>query len=262
MKTKLELLGFLVLSAALAASAQAPEAGYLIDVSGSWTSDKGVPLKMGSAVLPAQLLDGKGTGSPRITIAYLDGSFETHQCQPNTKCVYTVKTIVPKPASWPEQILRSIKSLGTHRDTMPVNAISRDIEVLNPAVLPLRGNQLDLKDAVIQLDQGAYDIVLKPLSKRPNGARVSGSVMWDAPQSTSASLPGLVPGVYELTLLSPDGGRIGSETVLLATPEDYDKKLAAYRQARQFLDSQPAGATPAAIHNLLTALLFDLEDRP
>ena len=216
---------------------------------------------MGSAVQAGQSLDGKGIINPSITIAYLDGSFDTCRCQPNAKCVYTVKTIVPKPASWPEQILRSIKSLAAHREVMPVNAISRDLEVLRPAVLPLAGSQVDLKGAVTELDPATYSVVLKPLSKSAAKVRISGSVKWDDPQSTSISLPGVLPGVYELALISSDGNRMGSQIVLLATPQDYDRKHADFERARQFLEAQPSGRAPGAIQNLLTAVLFDLEDR-
>lgn len=265
MKAILTCVGGLLLCVAWStvARAQVPAAGYLVSTIGKWATENGTELKLGSAVFPGQLLRSAGTGAGSITIAYLNGGLETYLCQSKDPCVYHVKDVIPKAVSWPEQILLALKNLAARREFVPVNAISRDANALRlrPAVLPLNNNVLDLKAAVTLLDPGSYQFQLKPLVMKAGrqNAPVSGTLLWDAPQRTVADVSGLEPGVYELVMLTADGGRMGAETVLVAGPGDYAQKSAAFEQGREFLDSQSQGTRPAAIHNILTALLFQLE---
>ena len=257
--------GFLVcLAWSAPGRAQVPAAGYLVNTLGKWTAENGSELKLGSAVFPGEVLRSAGTGAVSITIAYLNGGLETYPCQSKDPCVYHVKDIIPEAVSWPEQILLALKNLAARRQSMPVNAISRDVNALRlrPGVLPLNENVLDLKAAVTLLDPGAYQFQLKRLvikAGRQN-ALVTGPLLWDAPRRTVADVSGLEPGVYELVVLTAEGDRMGAETVLVAEPGDYARKSAAFEQGREFLDSRSQGTRPAAIHNILTALLFQLED--
>src|SRR5664280_1999610 len=226
--------GFLVcLAWSAPGRAQVPAAGYLVNTLGKWTAENGSELKLGSAVFPGEVLRSAGTGAVSITIAYLNGGLETYPCQSKDPCVYHVKDIIPEAVSWPEQILLALKDLAARRQSMPVNAISRDVNALRlrPGVLPLNENAL-----------------------------VTGPLLWDAPRRTVADVSGLEPGVYELVVLTAEGDRMGAETVLVAEPGDYARKSAAFEQGREFLDSRSQGTRPAAIHNILIALLFQLED--
>src|ERR1035441_9559360 len=185
--------GFLVcLAWSAPGRAQVPAAGYLVNTLGKWTAENGSELKLGSAVFPGEVLRSAGTGAVSITIAYLNGGLETYPCQSKDPCVYHVKDIIPEAVSWPEQILLALKNLAARRQSMPVNAISRDVNALRlrPGVLPLNENVLDLKAAVTLLDPGAYQFQLKPLvikAGRQN-ALVTGPLLWDDPRRTVADV--------------------------------------------------------------------------
>ena len=142
---------------------------------------------------------------------------------------------------------------------MPVSAISRgrDRARLRQAVLPFNGGQLDLKDAVESMDAGTYTVSLGPIETVPSTVQglLRGSVHWDPPAVTFASFPALAPGIYELTIASPEGDSLGSVAVLVASEADYAARRKSFEAGVQSL---PRDLDKVTLDAFLNALLFDI----
>jgi hypothetical protein len=82
-----------------------------------------------------------------------------------------------------------------------------------------------------------------------------GSVHWEPPEGTLASFPALAPGIYELTMASPEGDSLGSVAVLVASEADYPAKRKAFEAGVQSL---PRGLDRVTLGVFLNALLFDV----
>ena len=237
------------------AMAQTKEAGYVADAQPAWVFLDGTPAKFPSPVMPGQVLHPMGNGASLITIAYLDGKLDTLHCV-QSPCEYHVKTVQPQ-SSLPE-FLVALRNLFTHRDVPSIPAVTRGENALRPQVLPLIETKLSLEDAVTGLDPGLYQLKFKPLhSVSPQGTVVNGSVSWDAPKRTVANVPGLMPGLYELSLAADDGRTMGRRVVLVLVPADFAAKSETFNRTRDFLNSQ-IDANPIATPNTLNALLLKL----
>src|SRR5208283_267073 len=127
---------------------------------------------------------------------------------------------------------------------------------LRQAVLAFDGGRLDLEDAVGSIEAGTYSVSLRPIQAAPSTTpgRLSGSVHWDPPAVTSASFPTLAPGIYELTMASPEGESLDSVAVLVASGADYPARRKRFEAGVQSL---PKGLDRATLDAFLNALLFD-----
>ncbi len=238
------------------ATAQTKVAGYVADAHPAWVFPDGTPAQFPSPVVPGQVLHSSGKGAAVITIAYLDGTIDTKPCGQGP-CEYRVKTVQPK-SSLPE-FLVALGNLFAHRDVPLVPAVTRSESPLRPQVLLLKESRLDLRDAVIHLDPGRYQVQLKPLRPaREQVTIVTASLSWESPDRTFARVPGLSPGLYELSLAAEDGQSMGRQIVLVSAPEDFAGKSEIFNRTRESLTVPPADANPTATLNMLNALLLEL----
>ena len=232
--------------------------GWVLAVHGTWTSGAKT-LKLGDPVKVNDKVRGTGAPGDRLTVTLLDGKPHEYTCESKPDCTSVIEPFRPGPDALPTRIFQALSTLATHREVMPVSAISRGAEGLRQAVLPLDGNQLDLSPAVKQADPGEYTLSLRPISgdrtAKPQ-ARVRGSVHWDPPALTAAAVPGLTPGLYELAMNSTEGDSIGSVTVLVASPADYDPAHQTFEEGKQVLATWPQGVDPAAIEAFQSDILF------
>lgn len=238
--------------------------GWVLAVHGKWT-DGVKTLKLGDPVKVNDKVRGTGAPGDRLTVALLDGKPHEYTCEGKPGCTTVIEPFRPEPSALPARIFQALSTLATHREVMPISAISRGAEGLRQAVLPLNGDRLDLSPAVKQADPGAYTISLRRLSNgRPSTpkARAKGSVHWDPPAVTTASVPGLLPGLYELTMISAEGVSIGSEPVLVTGSSDYASKRQAFEEGEQLLATWPQGIDPAAIDAFQSAILFNISRVP
>ncbi len=67
----------------------------------------------------------------------------------------------------------------------------------------------------------------------------------------------MTPGVYQLALME-EGQSMGQEIVFVADAVDFDRKSAMFERSRKFFDAQSADLTPAAVRNILEALLLQM----
>jgi len=236
---------------ALLAADSAPD-GWVIAVD-NWTR-RNTALKLYQEVFVNDKLQGiAGT----IEVALKDGqSPHVYRCD-KYPCTIAIPEFRPADDSLISRLGRAFRELYSHRDTMPVSAISRGSQYLHQAVLALNSGQLDLKDAIGTIDMGTYTVSLRPIETAGSTAlgRLSGSVNWDPPGGTSASFPALAPGIYELSMASSEGDSLGSVAVLLAAPADYPAKRKSFGAGAQAL---PRDLDRAALDALLNALLFDI----
>ncbi len=174
MKLKTYVLAGAICS--ISAMAQKPADGYVVDLTPVWSTTEGTPVKVGTDLQGGQTLHASGLGAATISIAYLDGALDTFRC-PKSPCQYIVKSAGPKSSSWPE-IFLALKNLASRRESLPINAISRGSDLLRPQVLLLKENQLALREAVVDLDPGLYQVQFKPFGagNHTPGAIVKGSL--------------------------------------------------------------------------------------
>jgi hypothetical protein len=227
--------------------------GWVVAV-GQWTRGQQV-LRQYDAVFANDKLQGT---SGTIVVALKDGqSPHPYHCD-KFPCTVVIPGFRPVEDSLFARLGRAFSELASHRDTMPVSAISRgrNREPLRQAVLEFNGGRLDLKDAARSLDAGAYTVSLRPIETARSTAQglVRGSVHWDPPEATFAAFPALAPGIYELTMASSEGDSLGRVAVLVANAADYPARRKSFETGVQSL---PQGLDRVTLDALLNALLFD-----
>jgi hypothetical protein len=213
----------------------------------------GQPLKLYDAIFVNDKLQG---ASGKIEVALKDGqSPHEYHCD-KFPCDFTVGGFRPAQDSLLARLGRAFEELHSHRDTMPVSAISRGSEHLRQAVLMFQDGKLDLKDVVRSVDTAALAVSLRPIQTADSAAqgRVRGSLNWDPPAATFASFPPVAPGIYELTMASSEGDSLGSVAVLVVAPADYAAKRRSFEAG---VEALPKGLHPLALDAFLNALLFD-----
>ena len=228
--------------------------GWVVSV-GKWTRGKQVLRQYDAVFANDQLQGTAGT----IVVALKDGqSPHPYHCD-KFPCTVTIPGFRPAPDSLLSRLGRAFSELASHRDSMPVSAISRGRSRgrLRQAVLPFNGGQLDLKDAAGSIDAGTYTVSLRPIKTAPSTAQgpLRGSVHWDPPEVTSASFPALAPGIYELTMASSEGDSRVSVAVLVANAADYPARRKSFEAGVQSL---PRDLDRVTLEAFLNALLFDV----
>ena len=240
-----------VAASALCASGPDPD-GWVMAV-GQWTRG-GHPLKRYDSVLAKDKLQGI---SGDIVVALKDGQPpHTYHCD-KLPCTVTVPEFRPAPDSLLARLGRAFDELASHRATMPVSAISRGAEPLRQAVLAFGDGRLELQDAVRPIDAGLYTVSLRPIETVPSTTKgpFKASVHWEPPEVTSASFADLAPGIYELTMTSPEGESLGSVAVLVANAADYPARRQSFEASVQSL---PRDLDRETLDAFLNALLFDI----
>jgi hypothetical protein len=227
--------------------------GWVVAV-GNWTRGKQVLHQYDGVFANDQM---QGT-SGDIVVALKDGqSPHPYHCD-KYPCTVTIPGFRPVADSLLARLGRAFGELASHRDSMPVSAISRgrSREPLRQAVLEFKGGQLDLKDAARSIDAGTYIVSLSPIETAPSTAQgpLRGSVHWDPPEVTSAAFPALAPGIYELSMASSEGVSLGSVAVLVASPTDYAARRKWFDAG---VESLPKGLDRVTLNAFLNALLFD-----
>ena len=241
----------LLAGGALCAADRDPD-GWVMAV-GKWTRG-GQSLKQYDAVFASDKLQGS---SGEIVVALKDGqSPHPYHCD-KFPCTITIPAFRPAPDSLLSRLGRAFGELASHRDTMPVSAISRGREPLRQAVLAFNDGRLDLKDAVRSIDAGTYTVSLRPIETAPSTTQgtLRGSVHWEPPEITSAAFPALAPGIYELTMASSEGNSLGRVAVLVASAADYPARRKAFEAGVQSL---PRDLDKVTLDAFLNALLFDI----
>jgi hypothetical protein len=228
--------------------------GWVVAV-GKWTRG-GQELLQYDAVFANDKLQG---ASGTIVVALKDGqSPHQYHCD-KFPCTVTIPGFRPVADSLLARLGRAFGELSSHRDSMPVSAISRgrDRESFRQAVLEFNGGRLDLKDAVGSINPGTYTVSLRPIETAPSAAQgpLSGSVHWEPPELTFAAFPALAPGIYELTMASSEGDSLGRVAVLVANAADYPAKCKSFEAGVQSL---PKDIDRVALNAFLNALLFDV----
>jgi hypothetical protein len=226
--------------------------GWVVAV-GKWTR-RGQALQQYDAVFANDKLQGT---SGTIVVALKDGQPpHPYHCD-KFPCTVTIAGFRPVEDSLLARLGRAFGELASHRDTMPISAISRGREPLRQAVLAVDGGQLDLSDAVRSIEAGTYTVILRPIETAPSTGHepLKGSVQWDPPAVTVASFPGLAPGIYELAMSSSEGDSLDSVAVLVASSADYPAWRKSFAAGVQSL---PHDLDRVTLDAFLNALLFDI----
>jgi hypothetical protein len=227
--------------------------GWVVAIDGKW-SRNGHDLGLYSEVFANDKL---AATSGTIEVALKDGqSPHRYRCD-TPSCTFTIPGFRPAEDSILTRLSHAFEELATHRDTMPVSAISRGREQLRQAVLEWKGGRLDLTDAVRSIDTGLYVVSLRPIETAAQ-ERIRGSLHWDPPAATFATFPAVVtPGIYQLTMSSSEGDSIGAVAVLITSAAEYADRRKAFAAAAQSL---PQDLDPATLDAFRNALLFKVRD--
>jgi hypothetical protein len=250
MKTQRKWIAVLATLAASALTACLAQdtAGYVLAVKGSWTAAPGsAQLAPGGSVSAGSQIKPKDASSS-ITVAFLDGSAKTFTA------TFTVASREAPAGSGVSRMVEAVaKRMGSDK-RQSVSGMSRGSLEVRPAVLKLTGRRLDLGPAMGSLGAGEYALELRPAA---GGDSTEAKCNLDPPSATSATVP-VHAGVYSLQVASASGTPVGSATVLVASPEDFESKSAAFRKSVEVTASWPADTDPAAVQQFLSGMLLDL----
>jgi hypothetical protein len=225
--------------------------GWVVAVDGKW-SRNGQDLRLYAPVFVNDKLEA---ASGTIEVALKDGqSPHRYHCD-KSPCAFTIPSFRPGPDSLLSRLGHAFDQLASHRETMPVSAISRGSEKLRQAVLPWDNGRLDLADAVKSIDGGTYTVTLRPVDTAPSQKRVKATLQWNPPGATVADFPALAPGIYEVSMASAEGDSEGTVAVLVAGAADYPAKRRKFEAGQRAL---PQNLDAASIDAILNALLFQV----
>jgi hypothetical protein len=85
--------------------------------------------------------------------------------------------------------------------------------------------------------------------------------MWDPPNAGGATISGMAPGAYELTVDSNEGMRMGATSVVVATASAAAGLQAELEEGRRLTEAWPAETDPAAVRNFWNGLILSLAQR-
>ena len=143
-----------------------------------------------------------------------------------------------------------------------VTPVSRGLEgELNDAVVPIKGDSIDLTAAFQGMDSGNYLVQLEPVSG--GKATVPVQVKWADGTSASVAIPGLRPGLYKLARLDANGQLAGPEAwILVSRPEDFEKDRSAFQEALDATKKWPDEVDVRAPRAFLRQVLDGLSRQP
>lgn len=212
-------LVMLALAVSWCAGAEPEPAGRLLNVSGTWKREPGPErVRPGMLVYSGDALWLLSAQGPAVAEFILfDG--RTLRCGRNGRC--EIPRVVPPPKSLWER-------LAARRDAPQVAFTIARGETINESVLAYRGGSLDLAPAIRSLDKARYRIVLRNL--RESAAPVEFPFEWQPRSPTPANVT-ITPGLYEMTVITPEEGMLGPSAVLIANAASYAESSQKFDQA-------------------------------
>jgi hypothetical protein len=265
--------------------------GLIVGITGEWVLDPDAYVETGTQANPTSLKFLQSINVHPGTCAYGSGGYVAvqfggkvspfvcehktddeckrktapkHDGWPSDKPVVCARHIVrpPDPSRW-EAFTAAIIPLILPSPERFVAPVSRGLEAeLSDAVVQLRGDSVDFASAFVDLDPGSYTVRLAPLDGS-NSIPVSAAVNWNGSGSAPATAAELLPGLYRVVRLDPNGNPSGQDAwVLMCSPERFEKQSAEFSKAVEATKKWPTEVDARAPRAVLRAYLQALSQRP
>jgi hypothetical protein len=230
-------------------TAATPSRGTVLGILGAWTKD-GKPLRFGNEVSLGDKLSAERSGS--ITVEFGDGIVSYSCDQP---CTRTLAANDRKPVGGLARIMAVIRPIFLKEGDRLIAAVSRGADV-SEAVVPLKGNQVDLSGMLTDLAPGRYSARFKPVVAAGTEGPMVG--LQHANGSPSIVTATIRPGLYDVELFK-DGQPLGMGAwVLVSGPQTFAADSEAFRQASSVAANWSPNADARSVRAFLRANLESL----
>lgn len=242
-------------------AANAADVGFVLEMRGKWLLEgaKPVSILIGQAVpssgkiRPADL-----SGLPKITVVLLDGKTIARDCSVKEQCSGPIDlpaALQPESSVW-SRLVTAVSSVFKHDPARYQPMIARSTQGLSDCVLELRNGSADLAPAFDKMKASTYEVVFRSLETASESNRVTYS--WNPAAPAAASLPGIKPGLYRMSLAAASGS--SEAWCLLAQPQNFSRLDSDFRQATAITESWNAPAGSPAVKSFLRACLQHLQE--
>lgn len=251
--------------AAAQEKAKADDIGFVLDMSGDWELDSHPPQKipLGFRLPKQSTLRPPAAAQVRssyITIVLNDRRLVTYACDKPQTCEQPIR--LKNDSSMVDQIVAVVKNLFAHEPPAYRPVLSRSGPALRETVVLLKNGRVDLSPSFRNLEKSSYSLQLQSLARDdrslPESTPAPVAFDWNPAQPVSVSIPGLRPGLYNLSLSDPDNTQAW---VLICGPESYPTASAAFQKAVDLTEPWRSKARPDAVRSFLRAYLEHLASR-
>jgi hypothetical protein len=240
-----------------AAAGGQDDVGFVLEMRGQWLVEGTPPRAIAEGDrLPAEAkvrpkepdakAKKKGGAAPALTVSLYTGK----------AAVYTgPATLPPRPsASLANRVWEVVtgKGMGGY-----AHLLSRALG--DDAVARLDGETLDLTPVLKGPATDDYRLRFDRLVPGGGGAPVEVKV---ARGATSCRADGLLPGLYEVTVLASEGREAGRTWVLFTPPSGYDRAARTYAEAVALSEKWDPNVSPRAVTRFRRACLWSLAEHP
>ena len=251
--------------------AQAQQVGYVQDIEGRWLLNKSQLLSRGQHLPAGGVISNPSPQEDdHIAVANLNGEIvESRSCKVSGECSKPIKLSAVKSTRVFSAAYEAVMNLlWGEPDRYTVSRVRGEGE-LPEAVVRLDGDSLDLSAIFKRKDKDHYYTRLRMIHRR--STPVAGETLgpftfyWDPSKPSSVSIPGIVPGLYELRLFARNGEDYRPTNVicwiLVTNPGNYAEADSAFQEMLTLIERWDDRVTPEAKRSFLRASLSHLESR-
>jgi len=265
--------------ASITSLAQKPQkVGYVLEMVGAWNlADTPQSLSLGQQLAGGALLSNASPADgDHVVIANLRGeiiktvrckSAVCKECRDTANCEDRIK---PLPVTTDQTavlsaIFQAVMDLFSSKpDRYSIHRARGTNFMLNTdAVLPLEGNNVDVRSIFRDQEKGAYTLQFYSLSESNVSANVWTSadipLRWDPALPVNVNVTGISPGLYRLSVTHNED--ISAAWVLLSDPSDYPRLSAEYEKAVSEAGYWGEAVSPQTKRSYLRAYLEYLTSR-
>ncbi len=263
------LAGCLLLALTLQCAAQVKEAepaGFVVDVKGTWVTVLGDPGRIvhrNSYVYAGERIQARQPlASSSITIALANGKVIRRSCVQDIASCGSPIIIndAPPVSSVAGRVAAAVMKLITPEDEHSAATIARDVFGPRPAVIGLKGGQLDLRPALTRIPEGSYLAVLAPDHlDEPSAGREAPRYPAIVPPTGPVWIKtgDLQTGLYQLTIFPVAGNEsVGSTVrVLVASEVGFVAQQRDFAEAREVVSTWDEDIPASSVNYVLTLYL-------
>lgn len=225
-----------------------PSKGTVVGIIGVWKKD-GKPLRFGNEVDVNSVVSAERAGS--LTVGFSD-AVATYSCE--DACKRAVSASDKKVVQGWERLKAAVFPVIWKDADRLIAAVSRGTDV-SEAVVPLKGDEVDLAAMLTDLAPGSYAARFKPLAPQGSPGPLTKFVFAHGYPALVAPA-GVHPGLYDVELFRPDGQALGMEAwVLVSGMEKYASDVEGFKKAEQVVSKWSGNADARSVRAVLRAYL-------
>jgi len=249
----------------------AQKVAYVVEAQGGWLLNN-KPVRAGETLYAGGVITNTSPSEDdHITIADLAGKpIDSRTCKSSSQCSQPINLPRPAKVGYFEMARQTVHwvmaTLFSKPELVTVPGGARGITSLPDQVVHLDSGRIDLSSIFKQKDADRYYLELVPLGRAAQGkARRPIIFDWNPDKPSASMVSGISTGLYELTLLAPDGDEYkptnDTSWILVTTGRDYEQMNRAFQDMAALTESWGSRVKPETKQSFLHASLSYLRSR-